>query len=116
MLRHRITSMGGDADAVESFGYFFPSPRTQGLRLQWTRAELRAGDEVLRHMCDLISAGVFVATTDAGDCRFCDYAAVCGEPERVAEASIWKSSQACNGALKPLRKLRNLMVDTEGLS
>ena len=65
MLRHRLSAMGGGTDAVESFGYFFPNPKTEGLRLQWTPAELRGGDDVLKNICDLIASGVFLPTTDA---------------------------------------------------
>ncbi len=108
MLRHRISATGGGADAVESFGYFFPSPRTEGLRLQWTRAELRGGDEVLRQICDLISSGVFLPTTDPGDCTYCDYLPVCGDAEVVAGESVRKSVHEDNGLLEPWRKLREI--------
>lgn len=112
MLRHRIAAMGGSRDAVASFGYFFPNPRTDGLRLQWTQAELRSGDEVLRHICDLISSGVFLPTTDAQDCRFCDYLPVCGDAEVVTKQSLWKSTQDCNQVLQPWRVLRELEGET----
>ncbi len=113
MLLHRVAAMGGGKDAVESFGYFFPSPRTDGLRLQWTRAELESGDDVLKNICDLIADGVFVPTTDAKDCTYCDYLSVCGDAETVTEQSLWKASQACNQVLEPLRKLRDIDVQGE---
>ncbi len=112
MLRHRIATLGGGTDAVESFGYFFPTPKTDGLRLRWTRAELRSGDDVLQNICDLITNGVFLPTTDAKDCTYCDYLSVCGDADVVAAQSLWKSSQACNQLLEPWRKLRD--IDSQG--
>ena len=105
--------MGGVRDDVESFGYFFPSPRTEGLRLQWTRAELASGDDVLRSICDLITSGVFLPTTDPSDCTYCDYLPVCGDAQTVTEESLRKSSLACNKVLQPWRKLREIEVDRE---
>lgn len=113
MLRHRIAAMGGQADSVESFGYFFPSPKTDGLRLSWTRGELRSGDQLLGDICELIAGGVFLATTDKSDCRFCDYQSVCGDAESVAELSRWKSAQSCNQILGPWRQLREIDLDGE---
>ena len=113
MLRHRLAAMGRGEDAVESFGYFFPGPRTQGLRLQWTRAELRGGDGVLKSICDLICHGVFAPTTDPKDCVYCDYLTVCGDADAVAENSRWKASQECNHVLAPLRELREIEISTE---
>jgi ATP-dependent helicase/nuclease subunit B len=108
MLRHRLAALGRGTDAVESFGYFFPSPRTDGLRLRWTRAELRSGDDILKQMCDLMAAGIFLPTTDAADCSYCDYLSVCGDAQRVAQQSLWKSSQSCNEMLEPWRRLREI--------
>ncbi len=103
MLRHRLAALGGGTDTVESFGYFFTSPKTDGLRLRWTRAELRSGDDVLKNICDLIASGIFLPTTDAADCTYCDYLSVCGDANLVAQQSLWKSSQACNELLEPWR-------------
>ena len=112
MLRHRIKQRGGDEHAVNSFGYFFPSPRTEGLRLQWTHAELTSGDDVLRWISDLIRDGVFVATTNPSDCAYCDYLAVCGDPDVVTSIASLKSAQGSNVVLEPWRSLRG--ISTEG--
>ncbi len=111
MLRHRIKQCGGDEHAVTSFGYFFPSPQTDGLRLQWTHAELASGDDVLRWISDLIGDGAFIATTDPVDCNFCDYQPVCGDPEVVTSISSFKSGQDRNVVLDPWRRLRNLATE-----
>lgn len=109
MLRHRIAALGGDADAVDCFGYFFPTPSTDGLRLRWTRGDLRGGDEILRHICDAIEQGVFIATSDEADCTYCDYRSVCGDPQTIAEETQAKASEASNEAvLGAWTKLRSL--------
>lgn len=114
MLRHRIAATGGKADAVASFGYFFPTPRTEGRKLQWTSGELKRGDEVLRQICDLIKSGVFVATTDPSDCKFCDYLSVCKYPDFVAAESLHKAIEPCNQIiLKPWIQLRGLDQQAE---
>ncbi len=111
MLRHRVAAIGGGTDAVESFGYFFPSVKTDGLRMQWTWAELQSGDDVLKSICDLIAGGVFVATTDPKDCTYCDYLSVCGDAKFVAAQSLKKSVQPCNDSLEPWRQLRQISVE-----
>ena len=114
MLRHRISARGGLADQVESFGYFFPSPRTEGLRLQWTRAELRGGDAVLKHLCALMSEGVFLPTNEPRDCTYCDYLPVCGDAETVTRQSLCKSMHTGNKVLEPWRQLRQIDQQDEG--
>jgi ATP-dependent helicase/nuclease subunit B len=116
MLRHRIASSGGRADDVESFGYFFPNPREEGLRLQWTWAQLQNGNDIVKHICDLVSKGVFTATTSSSDCEYCDYAPVCGDTTWITQQSLWKAQQASNTALDPLRKLRGIEVTEEPIS
>lgn len=117
MLRHRLDEMEKGGERVESFGYFFPGPRTNGRRIIWTRVQLRNGDEVLKNICDGISSGVFSATTEPDDCRFCDYQQVCGEPEFVASESLRKAASSCNEeVLRPIRQLRSIDTDSSELS
>ncbi len=111
MLRHRIASTGRGTDAVESFGYFFPNPKTDGLRMRWTQAELRGGDPILKQICDLITSGAFLPTTDPRDCTYCDYLSVCGDPDVVTQRSSWKSAQSCNSMLEPWRSLREIELE-----
>lgn len=113
MLRHRIAATGGKAEAVSAFGYFFPTPKAEGRKLQWTSGELKRGDEVLRHICQLIKSGVFVATTDPADCKYCDYLSVCKTPDYVAAESLRKSVAPVNqSVLLPWLRLRNLDSET----
>ena len=113
MLRHRIAATGGNPESVDSFGYFFPNPKEEGLRLRWTRGELRPGDEILRNICDAIASGVFVATTNEDDCTFCDYRAVCSDTNFVTMNSMRKAIHPLNVVLEPFRKLRAIEVDRE---
>ncbi|MCR9295898.1 MAG: PD-(D/E)XK nuclease family protein [bacterium] len=109
MLRHRIISLGGKKEAVESFGFFFPTFKTDGLRLSWTHAELKRGDEILRLVCDSIRKGLFVPTTDKDDCKYCDYLAVCGDPAIVTADSLRKSQEPQNhSTMRSWRKLREI--------
>lgn len=113
VLRHRLSAIGRDADAVESFGYFFPNPRKEGLRVQWTRGQLRGGDAILQNICDAITAGVFPATTDRADCTYCEYTNVCGDPKFVALEAIRKVRHPSNSVLQPIRNLRDIEICTE---
>jgi ATP-dependent helicase/nuclease subunit B len=106
MLRHRLSATTGGEIEVRQFGYFFPNPRANKVHLQWTRGELKTGDEILRRICDLISAGCFVATDNADDCKFCDYLQICGDPRRVAANTMSMVADSSNEVLRPFGKLR----------
>jgi RecB family exonuclease len=109
MLRHRLAATGHGSDVATSFGYFFPNPKTEGQRLQWTAAELKAGDDILQLICDLIANGMFPATTNAEDCTYCDFRPVCDEPQFVAAESLYKTLEPENrNKLKAWRELREL--------
>ena len=109
ILRHRLAAIGSGTDVATSFGYFFPNTKTQGLRLQWTSSELKQGDQILQHICDLIQTGSFPATTNKGDCKFCDFNTVCGDAESIAADSIRKATENQNqetlGKWSQLRQL-----------
>ena len=109
MLRHRLAGIGKDKDAAIAFGYFFPSPKTEGQRMQWTAAELKRGDEILTDICDLIQSGVFPATTNADDCTYCEYDSVCKDTRVVAINSTRKATESVNrevlGTWKKMREL-----------
>ena len=111
MLRHRLIE-SIDAEAkVNYFGYFFPSPRTEGLRLQWTTGELNSGDAILRHICNAISSGAFIATNEKSDCKFCDYLPICGTPFQTAASSLVQLENCDHKALDPIRALRGVSLD-----
>jgi hypothetical protein len=72
---------------VRQFGFFFPSDRERGQRIQWSAEQLTDGRHVLASLVGTIRRGAFLPTTDAGDCKFCPYLAICGDAEAVARAS-----------------------------
>ena len=111
MLRHRLAASVSSDAKVNYFGYFFPSPKTEGLRLQWTTGELASGDAILRHICDAISAGAFVATNERSDCNFCDYLPICGEPFEIASTSLVQLETSDHESLDPIRALRGLSIE-----
>ncbi|MCC6509731.1 MAG: PD-(D/E)XK nuclease family protein [Pirellulaceae bacterium] len=107
MLRHRFEQLDRDPDAVEGFGYFFPSPRCEGLRLEWSTVQLSRGEEIIRQLCDLLTSGTFIATNKKEDCGFCDYAPVCGPPEDLVVISEMKAQAPGNPTLDAWRSLRH---------
>src|SRR5690606_21283088 len=66
--------LDGDPAAME---YHFPTARGENGAVRYAREDLSAGEDALRALLDLAFAGLFVATEDANDCRYCDYATIC---------------------------------------
>lgn len=97
---------------VERFGYFFPSIRAQGKRIEWPAETLAGGDRILQSLCGTIEAGEFPATDDKQDCTFCDYATICRDVERVTQASGERLNRQetteQDGELIPLTHFREL--------
>ena len=111
MLRHRLAKeIGPDAKPM-FFGYFFPSPKTEGLRLQWTSGELKTGDGILSHICDAISTGAFMATNDEKDCGYCEYLPICGDPAATSQQSLVQLKVCSDSALDPMRSLREIALE-----
>jgi RecB family exonuclease len=94
-----------DAAAVR-FGYFFPTFREHGERVQWEAAELEGGTRVMGLLCEMIASGAFPFTDDPDDARFSDYADAFGEAGATAEATKRKTGNTENEALGPFRRLR----------
>jgi RecB family exonuclease len=92
---------------VERFGYFFPSEKASGERIEFTAEELEGGKEVLTRLAKIAANGAFLATTQADkDCGFCDYRGICGDVEAVAAASARKLREPTNTILAPYAELR----------
>ncbi len=72
---------------VGRFGYFFPSIRAHGLRVDWNADELSSGMEILEQICESVEAGAFVATDKVKDCDYCDYKSICRDVKQVASHS-----------------------------
>jgi len=71
-------------------GYFFPSPKGEGLRIE--KAQLNRNElyEVLEDLFELFRTGVFPATYDKAICRFCDYVKICGGAEVAVPRTVAK--------------------------
>lgn len=108
MLKHRLRAEIDPHAKFQFFGYFFPSPKTEGLRMQWTTAELKPGDEIVRNICDAIAQGAFPATNEKADCKYCDYLPICGDADQTANSSLIQLSTCSDSALDPFRKLRSV--------
>lgn len=91
---------------VERFGYFFPSIRAHGLRIDWDAQTLSAGLEMLERICGAVEAGAFLATDDSNDCRYCDYASICRNVDRVTSHSKTLLDRDDLVPLKHFRELR----------
>jgi ATP-dependent helicase/nuclease subunit B len=72
---------------VERFGYFFPGVRAHGLRIDWEVDKLAAGMTTVERLCSLVADGTYPATDNVDDCRYCDYATICGDVQRVTAQS-----------------------------
>ncbi len=105
MVRHRLREVIGKTADVSSFGFFFPGLRGLGERFIWTPEQLQPGDEILSQLCDLVAGGAFPATTNGEDCKYCDYAAICGDPEKIVAQSQRKLEDPPR-ILVPWRRLR----------
>ncbi len=92
--------------AVDRFGYFFPTTREHGERVEWTAAELAQGVRVLGRLCEMLAKGVFPFTDDPGDVNYSDYKDAFGDVHAAAEASSRKLENQENEPLTPFRRLR----------
>jgi ATP-dependent helicase/nuclease subunit B len=72
---HAVEQMlGGDGEAME---YHFPTVGGESRVVRFRREDVERGRDVLRAMLGCALEGLFVATDDPDDCKFCDFAAVC---------------------------------------
>lgn len=103
--------LGGEVDSIE---YSFPTRRGENHRVSYPRAALDAADQVLDGLLSIAAAGLFVATDDADDCRYCDFGTVCRTAtdswgKTSCGAAAWsKSIGAELPEYEPLRKLRQV--------
>ncbi len=100
--------LGGE---VICSGFFFPGTRDRGKRMAWGSKEFGEGGDLLDRLCALLRGGVFPATDNADDCRFCDYQPICGDVATVAAGSRRKLGNAANTLLQPFRELRPSAAD-----
>ena len=98
------------AAVVDGFRFLFPGVRTHGREIPFGRDIVEPGLREIKKLCRLPAEGVFAASDDVDDCRFCDYRSACQAVERdlddVCAASSRKIDNPDNTALKPFVELR----------
>lgn len=70
--------------------YHFPTRKGENQTRGYSADDLIAGPELVARLLDRVAGGHFLPTDDSGDCRFCNYQAIC----RVRETDF--------GAISPL--------------
>ena len=68
--------------------YHFPTRKGENQTRGYSADDLIAGPELVARLLDLVAGGHFLPTDDAGDCRFCNYQAIC----RVRETDFGANS------------------------
>jgi ATP-dependent helicase/nuclease subunit B len=91
---------------VKGFGFFFPSERMRGERIEFTPKELSDGGKILQRLASIAGHGAFLATNTSDDCTYCAYKDICGDVETVAAASQRKLENPSNTTLQPFLELR----------
>ena len=92
---------------ADRFGYFFPSAKAGGERIEFTAEQLEEGGDILSRLARIAASGAFVATNDwEKDCRHCDYQSICGDVVALSAATDRKLSEPSNPLLKPFAELR----------
>ncbi|MEI7028328.1 PD-(D/E)XK nuclease family protein [Paenibacillus sp. y28] len=89
------TGLDSDAKVLEA-AYVFPSERGQGQVIARSQSERHRVTEVIRRILSSMEQGVFIPASDTGVCRYCDYAAVCGDH---AEMMVHKRKEEANTEL-----------------
>ncbi|MCZ8511472.1 PD-(D/E)XK nuclease family protein [Paenibacillus filicis] len=89
------TGLDSDAKVIEA-AYVFPSERGQGQVIARSQSERHRVTEVIRRILSSMEQGVFIPASGTGACRYCDYAAVCGDH---AEMMVHKREDEVNTEL-----------------
>ncbi len=80
-LQHLLYSLAVEqlrpGERVGVMEYHFPTARGENHVTRYHREQLEPGGEVLRMLLQLAADGLFIPTDDDGDCRYCDFGAVC---------------------------------------
>ncbi|HEU4570552.1 MAG TPA: PD-(D/E)XK nuclease family protein [Gemmatimonadales bacterium] len=63
--------------AVRAFEYLFPTAKGRNTEVRYEADELRAAAGVVEGLLAHTAAATFIPTTDPGDCKYCDFRAVC---------------------------------------
>ena len=97
---------------VQAFEYHFPSSRGQNTVRRYESSAYASGTELIARLLDGVAAGHFPPTENPGDCRFCDYRAICrvaADPSGKDASPLleWAESRwASGGEYEALRAAR----------
>jgi RecB family exonuclease len=80
-----LARSGVEAPQVTS-GYFLTTRKGRMQRFEMAASDADV-DGTLGDLFSLVASGTFPHTTDPSDCRFCDFAAICGDVARAAARS-----------------------------
>ncbi len=101
----RLLERSGVLDPVVTSGYFLPTRKGRMQRFEMAAADA-AVDGTLGDLFALVASGTFPHTAEPGDCRFCDFQAVCGEISLVAaRAAAKRDAPAEDPRLEPVRSI-----------
>lgn len=84
--------------------YIFPTIRGWDQRVEIPQDDGQAVREVLNDLCDTLSSGAFIHTSEEEDCKWCDFAAACGK--QSFECSGSKLDATDSAVLDSFRRLK----------
>lgn len=102
LARRRLRETVAPGALIESFGYFFPGVRGQGVRLEWSIDQLADWKPVAVALCEVVRQGAFLTTGEGRRCNHCDFRPACGV---MAAGGGHMLEDEANEALVPLREL-----------
>lgn len=114
MLGHRLRELFGSEAEVEGFGYFFPGEKEKGKRIQWNTHELSDGATIVADLLTIADNGLFTATDDRSDCKYCEYRTICRQPKQVTETTSRLMQGADAERLAPFHRIRGSSKPQEG--
>jgi CRISPR/Cas system-associated exonuclease Cas4 (RecB family) len=85
-------------------GYFFPSPKGEGLRIEKNQSDRGELYEVLGELFELLGSGVFPTFYDKDSCGICPYDTICGGQELAVERT--KKKMTADKKMEPLERLK----------
>jgi hypothetical protein len=76
--------------------------------MQWSIPALAGGRAAVTNLLRIANQGLFVATDDPGDCRYCDYREACRSPQQVTATTKCLLQGPTADQLAPFQQLRQL--------
>ena len=90
--------------SIRNVSKSFPGRKGEGQRMV-TPIDRRETREVLGKLFDLLANGMFPHALSEGDCKFCEYTAICGGAEEASERTQRKLAAHANPILAAFRDL-----------